>query len=331
MPTIQERLAEIRTWPDERLTAELHAAALEESRSLTTVLLRLQEFIRRGLSESKGYSSAVAYCIKQLGYSKSGSYRRAIVARAGLRVPRLFELIEGGDLHLVGAAMLARHLTAENQAKILGCVIGKSEDEIGRFVAWLAPGQRPRDQIRIVSARKPNPSEWGAELSELSQADPESTEEIHEVRFAASAETVELIRRAQAILSHGNPGKELDPILNRALKDLLKKIDRSQKTPKGKGKPKGPDSAVVVKVEAAQRGRDIPEAIKQEVWKRDEGRCTFVGTDGVRCGSDMWIEFDHIKPFALGGAHEVENLRLRCRAHNQLVAREQFGGPAPPR
>ena len=37
------------------------------------------------------------------------------------------------------------------------------------------------------------------------------------------------------------------------------------------------------------------------------------------------IEFDHIVPFALGGEHSVENLRLRCFAHSQWHSIEEFG------
>jgi hypothetical protein len=37
------------------------------------------------------------------------------------------------------------------------------------------------------------------------------------------------------------------------------------------------------------------------------------------------LELDHIDPFSRGGASTPDNLRLRCRAHNQLHAEECFG------
>jgi hypothetical protein len=37
------------------------------------------------------------------------------------------------------------------------------------------------------------------------------------------------------------------------------------------------------------------------------------------------IEIDHIDPFAVGGVTDTQNLRLRCRAHNQEHARKYFG------
>jgi len=37
------------------------------------------------------------------------------------------------------------------------------------------------------------------------------------------------------------------------------------------------------------------------------------------------LEIDHILPQAKGGASTVDNLRVRCRAHNRLAAEEEFG------
>jgi len=61
------------------------------------------------------------------------------------------------------------------------------------------------------------------------------------------------------------------------------------------------------------------------VWRRDEGRCTFVGTHGHRCGSRVHLQFDHVTPVARGGTSTADDLRLRCRAHNQLEAERAFG------
>jgi Holliday junction resolvasome RuvABC DNA-binding subunit len=37
------------------------------------------------------------------------------------------------------------------------------------------------------------------------------------------------------------------------------------------------------------------------------------------------LELDHVEPRALGGRDDAENLRVRCRAHNQLAAEQVFG------
>ena len=71
--------------------------------------------------------------------------------------------------------------------------------------------------------------------------------------------------------------------------------------------------------------RHIPAALKRAVWERDLGRCTFVSERGERCPAHSRLEFDHADPVARGGRATVENLRLRCRAHNQFAAERMFG------
>ena len=67
------------------------------------------------------------------------------------------------------------------------------------------------------------------------------------------------------------------------------------------------------------RSRYIPVAVKREVWRRDQGCCSYVDPhSGRRCGSRYRLEIDHIVPFALGGPSELSNLRLHCRAHHKL-------------
>ena len=67
------------------------------------------------------------------------------------------------------------------------------------------------------------------------------------------------------------------------------------------------------------RSRYIPVAVKREVWRRDQGCCSYVDPhSGRRCGSRYRLEIDHIVPFALGGPTELINLRVRCRAHHKL-------------
>lgn len=46
---------------------------------------------------------------------------------------------------------------------------------------------------------------------------------------------------------------------------------------------------------------------------------------GERCPATSHLEYDHDKPVALGGETTVENVRLRCRAHNQLAAEKAYG------
>ena len=74
-----------------------------------------------------------------------------------------------------------------------------------------------------------------------------------------------------------------------------------------------------------KRRRSVPAAVAREVVLRDGKQCSYVSPDGRRCRARGCLEFDHVQPWALGGECTIENLRLRCRAHNQRYARQCFG------
>jgi hypothetical protein len=59
----------------------------------------------------------------------------------------------------------------------------------------------------------------------------------------------------------------------------------------------------------------IPEAVRSEVWRRDQGEC-------VTCSAKENLEFDHIIPVAKGGATSARNLQLLCRTCNQKKGAE---------
>jgi hypothetical protein len=67
--------------------------------------------------------------------------------------------------------------------------------------------------------------------------------------------------------------------------------------------------------------------VKRDVWQRDQGRCAFIGTSG-RCRETAFLEFHHVEPFAEGGLATVENIQLRCKAHNLYEASLVFGDRA---
>jgi hypothetical protein len=69
----------------------------------------------------------------------------------------------------------------------------------------------------------------------------------------------------------------------------------------------------------------IPAAVRRAVWERDRGRCTWPLDSGGCCGSTHALELDHVYPWARDGEPTVANLRVVCRAHNAIAARQAFG------
>jgi hypothetical protein len=85
-------------------------------------------------------------------------------------------------------------------------------------------------------------------------------------------------------------------------------------------------SGSISRAKAGHRAREhIAHATRREVVTRDGMRCTFVGENGSRCEARAFLQIHHDDPWACGGGAEIENLRLLCSAHNQLLAEQDFG------
>jgi len=73
------------------------------------------------------------------------------------------------------------------------------------------------------------------------------------------------------------------------------------------------------------RSSHIPRAARRAVFEREGLGCSWVDANGMRCGSQAWLEIDHRHPRGKDGSSEPENLRLLCRAHNQFAAERAYG------
>jgi hypothetical protein len=135
------------------------------------------------------------------------------------------------------------------------------------------------------------------------------------VQFTVSAETHDNLRRAQNLLCREIPSGDPAAIFERALDLLLQDVERKKLAAVTRPRP----------ARATREGsRDIPADVVRTVWKRDGGRCAFVGRSG-RCTERRFLELHHVQPFGHQGRATVENISLRCRAHNAYESELVFG------
>ena len=138
----------------------------------------------------------------------------------------------------------------------------------------------------------------------------------YEFRFTGRAATREKLRYAQDLLRHALPSGDMGEIFDRALDVLIEKLEREKFAATEKERAARP---------TGRYSRHIPARIRRAVWKRDGGRCAFVGDRGRRCDARSPLEFHHIRPDAASGPPTVGNISLRCAAHNRYEATVYFG------
>jgi len=141
--------------------------------------------------------------------------------------------------------------------------------------------------------------------------------ESYAVQFTRSREADERFRYAQDLLGRSVKPGDLAEVYDRAMKELIKKLERTRfgacTTPRAAGRRSRTGS------------RHVSHDVKRAVWTRDKGQCTFVSDSGRRCEARRDLQFDHVKEFARGGEATVDNIRLRCPGHNQHTAEGTFG------
>ena len=138
------------------------------------------------------------------------------------------------------------------------------------------------------------------------------------MRITIDGNTHDKLDRARALLRHQIPDGDPAAIVDLALTALIEKAERTKFAATNR------PSARTVQAPSTPSSRHIPAAVRRTVWARDESRCAFSGTDG-RCRETGFLEFHHLVPFAAGGPSTVDNLQLRCRAHNAYQAAIDFG------
>jgi 5-methylcytosine-specific restriction endonuclease McrA len=131
--------------------------------------------------------------------------------------------------------------------------------------------------------------------------------ERYEIRFTADGETRRRLREAQDLLGHALPSADLAAVFHRALTVLVADLKRRKFAATSRPRARRAPNA---------DSRTPTATVRREVAARDTGRCRFVSRDGHRCGETRFLEFHHVVPVARGGQATVDNLQLRCRAHN---------------
>jgi hypothetical protein len=330
---------------DRELEAEVVRLAACERGSTVVLVSHLAELYGRRLHERAGFSSLFVYCVEILRLSEHEAYDRMKAAKVARRYPQVLDGLASGDLNLTTVRLLAPHLTRANHQDLLTAARGKRKRQVQELLAARFPMADVVSRVRKLPSRpedpplvEPPPTSIAPPLDPVTAAKSAAEASArapmptpppplvrplaparYQITFTASAETRETLELAQDLLRHaiptGDPGQIFARALHVLVQDLLKQKFAITDRP-GNGRARLNDS------------RHIPAEVKRAVYLRDRGRCVFVGASGRRCGERAFLEFDHHPvPFAAGGRSTLDNLELRCRAHNQYLA-DAFFGPS---
>lgn len=327
----------------EQLIQRLDTLVAQDRTNTAQVLAHIAEIDHRGDYRDQGYPSMFAYCIGRLRMCEQSTYKRIFAARTARRFPAIFVALADGRLHLSAVVMISTYLTPENFESLIAAVTHKSRAEIERFLADLRPKPDVPERVSALPTAPVEPaalqlspgkvettpnatsasSTTSPELSPGKVGGPIEPGRVAPLglrRFAlqttVSEATYEKLQHVKNLLGHQVGPGDLASVLDRALDALIAQLERRKF-----GATTRPQAAA----KPPTNPRTIPAAVRRTVHARDGGRCAFVSHDGRRCDARSHLEFDHVIPVASGGASTEANVRLLCRAHNQLEADRAFG------
>ena len=316
---------------DGALLARLEELAAHARTATAELIAHLAELAHRKAHRGEGEGSLFKYCTQVLRLSQAAACNRIAAAYAARRYPIILDFLADGSVNLTTVRLLAPQLTDENHRAVLAEAIGKTKEEVLEIRARLAPQPDVRPTVRKLPGP---PLISQSTASPLTPPAPPATDplpappreparptvlplspERYGVHMTVDKETRDDLRVVQDLMRRAIPDGDPGKIFGRALK--LLRADLEKKMFAATERPRTPRPA-------ASDNRTIPAHVQRTVWTRDGGQCSFVGRRGP-CSERAFLEFHHRQPHALGGEATVENITLRCRAHNQFAAEADFG------
>jgi hypothetical protein len=316
-----------------------HLAVLlrREHAAMADFILALAGFDRRRLWRDLGHTSLFYFLRRELKLSAGAAQYRKTAAELVQEFPEVADALRDGRLCLSSIVELAKVLARENLAEVLPRFFGLSRREAAEVAVSIRPAEviphrevvlplrpaapaqaplAPPGDVGAISFRPAEPISPPAAPPPPREVTKPLDAERSRYCITVSRRFLAKVEAAKDALSHARPNATAEEVLEEGLDLLL--ADRAKrkgivKKPRKTPPPSDPGSDA------------IPAHVKREVWSRAGGRCEFVLDSGERCGCTRRLEFDHLRPRALGGRSTADNLRVACRSHNQLAARRVFG------
>jgi len=322
---------DLKSLSDSQLMSELKNSVLEERQKTALVLEYLREVERRRLYADSGYPSLWDFCIHELAYSEASASRRIGAMRLLREIPELKEDLLSGKQNLSSLSKARNFFQLEEKHQGEKMSIDEKKEVLQEL-----ENKSSRECERTLLELSSVP----IEISNPQRERPINATHT-ELRLVLRDEVYFKLKRIQALRSHANPSMSYENLLDYMADEILKKIDPLEKVKSQRETAcaaSTPDLSQIKEVQnpdffsppTSEVERDqvtpglrrlripIPRAIARTVWVRDQGRCSYSDpSTGKLCNSTVYLEYDHILPVSKGGQNRIDNLRLRCRAHNQ--------------
>lgn len=300
-----------------------------------------------------GYSTLFSFLTEKYHFSESEAYKKIQACKVALKFPQVLSFLAQGQLNFSGLSVLSSTLLMSelpfDGADFLQQSLGQNKRSLEKMIkekwAEVIVRQKENSKKPLVSVipqkqnEKLNPASSSsnaellpqenkkslslgnniprvAGLSEQEQLKIQRILKHHKIQFQFDERRMEEWRQLKMLFSRKYPKEVSDQELVVELMNFYFKKNSLGLSVKAVAKKEVPTEST----QPTHRG--LPSSLKKFVWKRDHGQCQFESSHGKKCGSQWNVQFDHLDPYALGGAHTADNLRLLCFEHHRLISQE---------
>ncbi|MGE3756648.1 MAG: HNH endonuclease [Pseudobdellovibrionaceae bacterium] len=337
--------------------AELENKLLElvkKERKIThEILLHIQEVDRRSLHLALGYSSLTKYLIEKYHYSEGSAVRRINAMRMLKTNPEVKEKIIEGKLNLTQLSMVQTAIYKKQKGeKVQVSKQVKTELLLELENKTIASTESiVATKLNIDLKEKKQITHGKEEVTYLNfkyeKEDFETLKDCLQLMSHQAKDYQDLflvlarkLIKAKTTLKQNTRQSPLGmPCKKKDLQDQIKPMQKESIPPAVEGIPTSSNqiqknmtqSNLTVKFRnrsyigkqielCYKQSRYIATSVKKQVFIRDKFQCQFKAESGHICGSKMFLQPHHIIPFARDGQNALDNLSLRCRAHNLYEA-----------
>ena len=305
---------------DEALISTTKRLVAEERIKTLEVIEYLQAIYDRRLHLKRGYASMHAFLVQELSYSDGAAHRRIAAMRLVQELPQVKKSISDGKLSLTTASTAQvffrseqqkrqRTYTKEEKLALLTKLAGTTKQGCELELAKISPAYAATKQNEIKIPHD-------AELAQLMA-------EYRKLAMLSDGTTLSVLKSALKTAIESLKGKQEKRVLRQVRQ--AREVSQSVTGPSHKNFRLASPAKKALPVNT-KHSRYIPQAIKQAVWEKNQGRCSYIDLKTkLRCGARHRLHIDHILPFALDGQTTISNLRLLCQAHNTMLAMQTYG------
>jgi len=301
---------------NENLELRLKKLVKTERKITHLVLQCIAEIDFRKIYLQKAYPSLFEFLVRGYGYSPSAAQRRIDGARLLQQIPEVAEKIESGSVNLSQVAMIQRAereikretrevVSVETKRELLAQIENQTQAKTEQIIA----------QVLDIEVNPKN---------KLTQHKDESVT----MTVTLSKEQMRILEQAQAMLSHALPEKNWGSLFTYlAQKEISRRTLKTQKestaktitkaTPQKASSGLAATATVMNAPKSLTRRKPIPLPLRKNLL-HPETRCSFRDPQtGKICGSQYFLQIDHIKSVSRGGSNQQENHQTLFGQHNR--------------